>query len=215
MRRGFTLLELLGSIAIIGVLAAILLPTLARSREAARRASCLNNLAQLGLACHMYAAEHDGRMPWSGGDNNADCLRYLESHYIGDARVFLCPSDTQQHPAMMNADNDGAGSPKAWRTGLDQDGSLRASYDYLGAYTEAPLVLPPPGRPIPARIPIMWDLFTAGNYARAINHVPGGGNVVYLDGSVEFVKRELWSAPNLPVAVPAIPMANPNADEPR
>jgi prepilin-type N-terminal cleavage/methylation domain-containing protein len=63
-QRAFTLIELLVVIAIVAILAALLLPALASARDKSRKAACISNLRQLGIALQSYASDNEGRIPY-------------------------------------------------------------------------------------------------------------------------------------------------------
>lgn len=97
-RSGFTLIELLVVIAIIAILAAILFPVFAQTREKARQSSCASNCKQMGLAIMQYAQDYDETNPLASGyqgQSNWFDISWvtLAQPYVKNISVFRCPSD--------------------------------------------------------------------------------------------------------------------------
>lgn len=91
-RIGFTLVELLVSIAVIGILTALTVPALGRAKEKSKRIACLTNLRQLGVASQMYA-DDDKFQSFSAKVFPEDQdLNWLNRNYLDSPRAFVCPS---------------------------------------------------------------------------------------------------------------------------
>lgn len=111
LRQGFTLVELLVVVAIIGVLVSLLLPAIQAARGSARRAQCASNMRQIGLAIHQYANVHRGRFPLMAYHNTErpsdpndagrteeqkSWISTLRSYLEKVDAVRLCPDDIQR-----------------------------------------------------------------------------------------------------------------------
>ncbi len=145
-RIGFTLIELLVVIAIIAILAAILFPVFAQAKESAKRAACLSNTHQQGLALAMYTTDSDGMMP-SVYEDYATATYYdswnLIMPYTKNKDVFYCPdrSDTGCTGDPSNPDPSRCigygynwGPIQEFQDGVDE-GGLTAAY-FVGPSSE-------------------------------------------------------------------------------
>jgi prepilin-type N-terminal cleavage/methylation domain-containing protein len=215
MRRGFTLIELLVVIAIIAILAAMLLPVLARAKESGRRISCLNNLTQLSLAAQMFVDDNGGNYPpRSGTDRWPD---KLYDNYARNLKLLLCPSepaaatpatepdstvaDSAPRSYIMNGWNDYFASvdPKNDPNGLNDGDSMQ---EQAIEDTGGTIVL---GEKTDANGDFYMDLNegTGGNdFAGILNQSrhdstphasttgwgAGGSNHAMADGSAQFIK---------------------------
>ncbi len=128
-RRGFTLLELLGVISILGILMGLLLPAVQQAREAARRINCGNNLKQQGLALQHFestfkffpaGAEADTLHSWS-----TRVLPYLEQDGLYQRIDFKAAWDTPKNAAWTRQNLSVFTCPSSWK-------NYAGSTDYCG-----------------------------------------------------------------------------------
>ncbi len=191
-RKGFTLIELLVVIAIINILAGMLLPSLTRAKEQARRTSCLNNLRNMGQALTMYAGENDGFFPpEDSSPTEGSDLDLLYPGYLDNAVIFWCPSDPVKPASFSRPPHDPrkdvSNFSYAYLGKIQTPGgnvSLRRDSDpgFIRVGTEMVEMPPLVGD----------DGCGLGALTTERPNHTGGGNLLFPDGRVKFTLVSRW-----------------------
>jgi prepilin-type N-terminal cleavage/methylation domain-containing protein/prepilin-type processing-associated H-X9-DG protein len=201
---GFTLIELLVVMAIIGVLAALLLPALQKARPRAERVRCLSNLRQIGLAFQTFAHDHGDQFPMQVSTTAGGSKEFLEAsrrvegefyfsyrHFaplesaLGTPAILICPSDTRTLAAsfrtLQNSNLSYFVSPQA-KLGNSRSllaGDRNVTNDYPGSR---------PVYPVDENRIVRWT----GELHRF------RGNLLFADGHVEQAHQFLLANPKDP-----------------
>lgn len=202
--NGFTLVEMLVVIAIIGILAALLLPVLSQGKARALRMACVSDLRESGVAYHIFNNDHNGKFPTQTSTNEGGALEFVNAGRqiqgqfyfsykfvtplagsISSPSLFACPADLER-PAATNFDqfND---TNLSYMVGIvpDADDPRTVLLADRGLPDRLLTNTAPPNatlRHIPAVFPKAW----AGVHDRY-------GNILFADGHVELSSDSIAS----------------------
>jgi len=173
-------------IAIIGILAAMLLPALQRAREEARKKDCMNNLHNIGTSMITYSLSNHESYPYYNSNNATDSLALLYPNYLPTIPIFRCKSTSDQPKITVEKYDDG--SIKSRRFGTTAPEWSSYGYDHRIGF-----------RNVDPMTPIAADMdgssVTKPQSATA-NHL-GGQNVLFYDGHVDWRSVNTWGNPLL------------------
>lgn len=202
--RGFTLIELLVVIAIIAILAALLLPTLGRAKEKARRTTCLNQQKQIALGLQMYADENDDLFPvqtspgvnyFAKSNSGPNFLRAVIPYTgnPGDGKIFGCPTAVRRFvtpgegPDAFNDSNylgnglvmgrKRSAIPDPASLVIVQEDWYRRNIAWLRPCSVGP-----------ARYSYWHSFYPVDGREQYTNLHDGGGELLFADGHVEYRK---------------------------
>jgi prepilin-type processing-associated H-X9-DG protein/prepilin-type N-terminal cleavage/methylation domain-containing protein len=180
----FTLVELLVTVAVIAILAALLVPALRSARVFAKRSSCLSNLRQISAAFHIYANENGGLLPpYYGVGSSPEQLWMLRVQPYGiDGKVIFCPSDPNFGPGSTPRDPNDTRSHSYVYNAFDELGlPLGGSANVWDVPSTADTVLFAEKRSDQTDFALGYK---AGEYPRVIEEKrhTHGSNYVFCDG---------------------------------